>query len=115
MIFKHLSVRRAENTTCVCRDSSFLGMSTFRALVARERPIPCRFNILRGVAASAKPRSTPPDVQAHIHIANCFLRQLGIELALDTNLTVKHGAVVSAIPGIFTVNVANGVTRGLIC
>jgi hypothetical protein len=86
-------------------------VSTFRALVDNVRQVPCRFNILRGTTAGARPRSTAADVQAHIHIANCCLRQLGIALAMDTNATVHHGAVATAIPGIFSINVANGVTR----
>jgi hypothetical protein len=86
-------------------------VTTYRALVDNVRLIPCRFSILRGATPGARPRSTAADVQAHVHIANCFLRQLGIELAMDTNVTVHNGAVVSAIPGIFTVSVANGVTR----
>lgn len=73
--------------------------------------MPCRFNILRGATAAARPRSTPSDVQAHVHIANCFLRQIGIELVMDANPAVSNGAVASAIPGIFLVNVSNGVTR----
>jgi len=87
-------------------------VSTYRALVGRVRAIPCRFNILRGTTASARPRSTPLDVSNHVQVANCFLRQLGIQLTMDTNISVTHHAVaVVGMPGIFTINVANGVTR----
>jgi hypothetical protein len=86
-------------------------VSTFRALVDRVRKVPGRFTILNGTTANARPRSSPVDVQAHVHIANCFLRHLGIELALDTNLTVTNSAAVTIVPGIFTAPVANGVTR----
>ncbi len=88
-------------------------VSTYRALVDTVRRVPCRFNIVRGRAAAARPRSTPFDVTQHVDIANCLLRQLGIELTMDTNITVTNHAVpVVGAPGIFTIdNVANGVTR----
>lgn len=88
-------------------------VSTFRALVDSVRKVPCRFNIVRGRAAAARPRSTPLDVIQHVEIANRILRQLGIELAMDTNITVRDHAVwVVGAPGIFRIdNVANGLTR----
>jgi hypothetical protein len=86
-------------------------VATYRALVDKVRQIPCRFNILNGATANARPRSTPADVQTHVAIANRFLRQIGLELVFDTNITTTNHAVASAIPGIFTISVANGVTR----
>jgi hypothetical protein len=86
-------------------------VASYRALVDKVRQIPCRFNILNGSTANARPRSTPADVQAHVAIANRFLRQLALELVLDTNPTATNGAVATAIPGIFTISVANGITR----
>ncbi len=87
--------------------------ATYRALVDNLRRIPCRCNILNGTTADSTPRVTPADVKNHVDIANRFMRQLGLELALDTNATVTNGAVASAIPGIFRISVARGRTRNL--
>jgi hypothetical protein len=88
-------------------------VSTFRALVDRVRKVPCRFNIVNGISPSARPRSTPLDVLQHVNIANCILRQIGIELAMDTNISVtNHAVAVVGAQGVFRINgVANGVTR----
>jgi hypothetical protein len=85
-------------------------VGTYRALVAPVRQITCRFNILNG-PPGAIPRSTPTDVNNHLSIANVWLYQLGLQLVLDTNVTVTDGAVVSAIPGIFRIRVARALTR----
>src|SRR5438045_5031849 len=74
--------------------------------------ITCRFSILNG-PAGAVPRSTPAHVEGHMNIANIFLRQAGVQLALDTDATVTDGAVASDIAGIFRINVGAGTTSGI--
>ncbi|HEY4188734.1 MAG TPA: hypothetical protein VGP07_26945 [Polyangia bacterium] len=88
-------------------------MATFRALVLPIKQIPCRFNILNGPAAASRPRATPANVQDHLAIANRYLRQIALELVLDSNVTVKDGAHASPIPGIFRISVAAGRTRNI--
>lgn len=87
--------------------------ATYRALVDNLRRIPCRCNIINGTTADSTPRVTPADIKNHVDIANRFLRQLALELTLDTNATVTNGAVATAIPGIFRIGVARGRTRNL--
>jgi len=87
-------------------------LATYRALVRQICDIPCRFNILNGPVHSQS-RSTHQDVDNHMRVANIFLRQLGLRLVLDTNLTVTDGAVASPIPGIFQIAVGAGVTRNV--
>jgi len=89
--------------------------ATYRAIVMPLKRIPCRFNILNGPTGppASRPRSTPANIQDHLAIANRFLRQLGLELVLDTNTTVKDGAVATAIPGIFRISVPAGRTRNI--
>ncbi|MGK3963818.1 hypothetical protein WMF38_06525 [Sorangium sp. So ce118] len=84
--------------------------ATYRALVMRVKQIPCRFNILNGPGASSRPRATPADVQAHLAIANRYLRQVALELTLDTNPAVTHGAQPTGTPGIFRISVSKGTT-----
>ncbi len=85
-------------------------MATYRALVMAVKQIPCRINILNGPAAASRPRATPADVQDHLSIANRFLRQLALELVLDTNPHRSDGAVATATPGIFRISVSRGTT-----
>jgi hypothetical protein len=85
-------------------------MATYRALVQPIKHIPCRINILNGPAAASRPRATPANVQDHLAIANRFLRQLALELVLDTNPHRSDGAVATAIPGIFRISVSKGTT-----
>ncbi|MEO6800581.1 MAG: LysM domain-containing protein [Rhodanobacter sp.] len=87
--------------------------ATYRALVSNLRRLPCRCNIHNGNTPDSVPRATPADVKNHIDIANRFMRQLGLELTLDTNPTVTHGARLTGIPGIFRLSVARGQTRNL--
>jgi hypothetical protein len=85
-------------------------MATYRALVMRVKQIPCRFNILNGPTAASRPRVTPTDVVEHLAIANRLLRQVALELVLDTNTSRRHGAVATTTPGIFRIAVNRGVT-----
>lgn len=94
-----------------CRMAGVL-VSTYRALVLPVRDIPCRFNILNGPAGS-QPRSGPDQIQDQIRIANIFLRQAGVQLVLDTDVTVTDGAVATAVPGIFRISVTSGRTRNI--
>jgi hypothetical protein len=84
--------------------------ATYRALVAPLKQVPCRFNILNGPPGS-QPRSTPANVRDHLAIANRMLRQVALELVLDTNATRTDGAHATTIPGIFRIKVSAGVTR----
>jgi hypothetical protein len=88
--------------------------ATYRALVRPLKKVPCRFNILNGPTAASQPRSTPADVQNHLTIANRYLRQLALELFLDTNVTRTNGATATTIPGIFRIRVAAGTTRNVV-
>jgi hypothetical protein len=85
-------------------------MATYRALVMRVKKIPCRCNILNGPSATSQPRATPANIADHLSIANRFLRQIGLELVLDTNATRTNGAVATATPGIFRISVSKGTT-----
>jgi hypothetical protein len=85
-------------------------MATFRALVMRVKQIACRFNILNGPNATSRPRATPANVLDHLNIANRFLRQIALELVLDTNATRTHGAIATGTPGIFRIAVSKGTT-----
>ncbi len=87
--------------------------ATYRALVQNIRRIPCRINLLNGNTADSTPRASPDDAKNHLDIANRFLRQLALELTLDTNATVSGGAQATAIPGIFRIRVNRGQTRNL--
>jgi nucleoid-associated protein YgaU len=93
-----------------CRFQGAL-FATYRALVAAIKQVPCRCNILNGTTRDSTPRVTPADVKNHIDIANRFMRQMGLELTLDTNPTRTHGATATAIPGIFRIRVPRGATR----
>jgi hypothetical protein len=85
--------------------------ATYRALVLPVKKIPSRFNILNG-PGPWKPLTTPADVLNHVAIANRYLRQVGLELAFDTNATVKDGAVhVAGMPGVFRIPVAASITK----
>ncbi len=87
--------------------------ATYRALVLAVKQIPARFNILNGPGA-AKPLTSPAHVLLHVAIANRYLRQVGIELVFDTNITVKDGAHrVIGSPGIFRISVGAGQTRNI--
>lgn len=94
--------------------------ATYRALVQNIRQVPCRCNILNGVTGMGKPikdatpRVTPADVKNHIEVSNRFMRQLGLQLTLDTNPARTHGAKATSIPGIFTINVWRGLTKNVI-
>lgn len=74
-------------------------IATYRALVQSVKLVPCRFTIWNG--RTRWPRATPAQVQTHLQIANRFLRQMGVELRLDSNNTPRHGAVRTNIAGIF--------------
>jgi hypothetical protein len=87
--------------------------ATYRALVLPLKQLPCRINILNGPTAASQPRATPTDAQNHLLIANRYLRQIGLELVLDTNTTRKNGARATSIPGIFRISVAANVTRNI--
>jgi hypothetical protein len=88
--------------------------ATYRALVKAVKKIPARFNILNGPAAPSQPLTTPADVLNHVAIANCYLRQVGVELAYDTNATVTDGATaVRGSPGIFRIKVTAGQARNI--
>ena len=84
--------------------------ATYRALVLPIKNITCRFNILNGPTAASQPRSTPADVQNHLTIANRYLRQMALQLSLDTDATRTNGATATAIPGIFRIRVSRGTT-----
>lgn len=87
--------------------------ATYRALVLPIKKVTCRFNILNGPTAASQPRATPNDVQNHLAIANRYLRQIALELALDTNPTRTDNAKATAIPGIFRIRVGAGITRNV--
>lgn len=78
-------------------------VSTYRVLVLPIKRIPCRFNLLRGPTAANQPRATEADVLDHLKIANRFLRQVALELVLDSNAHVSNGATATATPGIFQI------------
>jgi hypothetical protein len=84
--------------------------ATYRALVLPIKKLPCRFNILNGPNGTSQPRVTPADVQNQLAIANRFLRQMCLELTLDTNATKKDGATDTGTPGIFRISVSKGTT-----
>jgi len=85
--------------------------ATYRAIVAQIKQIPCRCNILNGPTNDSIPRATPDDVKGHVDIANRFMRQLGLELTLDTNPARTDGATATTHPGIFRIRVPRGRTR----
>jgi hypothetical protein len=95
-----------------CRFKGAL-FATYRALVQNVRQIPCRININNGNTTDSIPRATPADAKNHLDIANRFLRQLALELTLDTNLARTNGAQATAIPGIFRIRVTRGQTRNM--
>ncbi len=87
-------------------------LTKYRALVKPLKKLPCRFNLLTGKATllswkKSKPLSTPPDVEKHRKIANIYLRQLGVELVADTNVTIRRGssATTTDVTGVFKENV----------
>ncbi len=95
-------------------------LAVYRALVRPLRQIPCRCNIIDGINPAAggpliRPLSSPADIASHLQVANIFLRQMALELVLDTNVTIanKHGLTVTATPtaGIFRVRAPIGRTR----
>ena len=88
-------------------------IATYRALVLNLRQVPCRCNILNGPNAATQPRVGPDDVKNHVDIANRFLRQLGIELTLDTDPSRRHGATATHIPGVFRIRVSAWRTRNV--
>lgn len=96
-----------------CRFQGTL-FATYRALVRNIRQIPCRINILNGNTADSRPRASPNDAQNHLDIANRSLRQLALQLTLDTNPARTGGAQATTIPGIFRIPVARGQTRNLL-
>ncbi|HET9959407.1 MAG TPA: hypothetical protein VFQ61_33180 [Polyangiaceae bacterium] len=85
-------------------------MAAYRALVMPVKQIPCRCNILNGPNASSRPRATPANVEDHLKIANRYLRQIALELVLDTNAHRSHGATATGTPGIFRIAVSKGTT-----
>jgi hypothetical protein len=87
--------------------------AAYRAVVGPVKKVPCRFNILNGPDAASTPRATPANIVDHLAIANRYLRQMAIELTLDTNKSVRDGAVMSDVPGIFRLRVAAGITRNV--
>lgn len=86
-------------------------IASYRALVDNIRQIPCRFNILNGPNRGSQPVVSPADVLRHVAIANCFLRQIGLQMVYDTNATRTHGARATGNPGIFRIRVPAGRTR----
>lgn len=84
--------------------------ATYRALVMRVKQTPCRFNILNGPDAASTPRSTPANILDHLAITNRFLRQMGLELVLDTDPHTSNNATATATPGIFRIRVSKGTT-----
>jgi len=85
--------------------------ATYRALVRPLALLPCRCNILNGTTLDSTPRVTPADCKNHVDLANRFMRQLGLQLTLDTNPTRTGGATATGIPGIFRISVSRGSTR----
>lgn len=85
-------------------------LASYRALVMAVKQIPCRVNILNGPRGS-QPRATPAVCQNHLDVANRYLRQIALELVLDTNATRSHGARATGTPGIFRISVSRGTTR----
>jgi len=88
-------------------------MASYRALVMPVKQIPCRINILNGPNARSQPRATPANVEDHLRIANRFLRQVALELVLDTNPQRRNGATATGTPGIFRIRVSPGTTRNV--
>jgi len=88
-------------------------LATYRALVMPVKQIPCRFNILNGPSRRSTPRSTPGDIVNHLAIANRFLRQVALQLTLDTNPMRHNGARATGTPGIFRIRVRAGRTRNI--
>jgi hypothetical protein len=83
--------------------------AVYRALVRPVKRIACRFNILNGPTGGTSPASTPADVVNHLAIANRFLRQMAVELVLDTTATVTNNAhPVPGTPGVFRINIPAG-------
>lgn len=92
--------------------------ATYRALVLPMKQVTCRFNILNGPTNTgpnaSQPLATPANVKDHFDIANRYLRQMGLELVLDTNNTKTHNATDTTIPGIFRIRVSTGTTRNIV-
>jgi len=91
-------------------------LARIRAMVYPVKSLPCRFNILYanppdgGKAKDYRPISTPNDIEKHRKIANIFLRQVGVELVRDADLTTTDGATRCTIGGIFKVCVPENQT-----
>jgi hypothetical protein len=95
-------------------------LCTYRVLVAAHKQIPCRVNIIDGInpikgGPLISPRSQPADILLHLQECNIFLRQIALELVLDTNATIQNagGLTVTATPtvGVFRVRAPIGRTR----
>ena len=88
-------------------------LATHRALVRRMRRVRCRFNILNATSGPS-PRSTPQHALNHLRVADIILRQMGLELELDPDLTPWDNAVISRESrGIFRIRVSPGITRNV--
>jgi hypothetical protein len=100
----------------------------FRAVLGPIKNIPCRFNIFNGPPGPTgdpsryRPRSTPADIQVHMHMANIFLRQSGIQLQLDSNTTLNTtrpgggpplSITAASTAGIYTITVPAAGTRNV--
>lgn len=92
-------------------------LAQYRAVVAPVRRVPCRFNILNARNRRSRPIATPAHADAHRRIANRFLRQVGFELAPDSdpNIAPAFGGWVATtgVPGVFTVRVEARLTRNV--
>jgi hypothetical protein len=86
------------------------------------RTIPCRFNIVDGINPTKggpliSPAASPADIAKHLQVANIFLRQMALELILDSiptiQNTLKLTVAASGTPGIFRVRAGVGFTRNV--
>ena len=88
-------------------------LASYRALVKSIQTVRYRVNIFNAQTGPS-PRSSPQQVQQHIHAANIILRQIGIQLSPDPSTNVWDGATaVEGAPGVFRLRVARGVTNNV--
>jgi len=83
----------------------------YRAVVRTIKQVSFRANILNSIGSS--PRTRPQDAANHIAVANRFLRQAGIELVADSNVTRTNSARTTGHDGIYRINVRRSRTRNV--
>ncbi len=86
-------------------------VAQYRALVRKPKQIKSRFTLLKVKNRKAdSPTSKASDIKKHIAVTNALLWQVGLELALDTDTSVKDSAKRIA-EGVFEIEVPKGKTQ----